>query len=327
MKKISVVIVLVLCFAISVFTQTQSISKGSTVVPKFTFKWSDLDASWRGFLKLQLKIEQTSTGNLTVNGNENWKGIPLFPAYDGSEKGLSDSLYRSEYPTSSIVAYKIDKIDRKKEFTEISLSKLNDRLVDLKIQFGNSIKDVDKAISDVFFLGGVEEFKRSDFYQSMFSSSKELSGLSQNAKSSLIEDENCLSNGIRTEIFKDRKYIVCAYVDGTEYNSNLVNQAERTAVTIQKYLSILKKKGDPLLTAKEIQGVELQVKIAYRNFISEPQILGEVRSHYENLQFYVPLDLLKLFIELDITDQELVDKSIVLMNGNRVRVNLSQFSN
>lgn len=321
MNKISLTIVLVLCFALSVFTQTQDISKNSVVVPKFAFKWSDLNKSWRGFLSLQLKIEQNGSGNLTINGNENWRAIPIFPAYEGSGNGLEESLYRSTYLNPSIVAYKISKIDRKKEFTEVNLSKLNDRLVDLKLQFGSSVKDVDKALSEVLFLGDVEQFKKSDFYQGMFGSSRELAGLPQNAKASLLEDVNCQSNGILTEIFKEKKYLVCSYTDGTEYNSNLVNQAERTARTIQKYLPLIKRKGNLLLATQEIEGVKLQVKIAYRNFINENQ------SRYETLQFYVPLDSLKLFIELDITDQELVDKSIVIMNDSRVRVDLSQFSN
>lgn len=137
----------------------------------------------------------------------------------------------------------------------------------------------------------------------------------------MLEDLNYQSTAIWTEIFKEKKYIVCSYSDGTEYNTIRVNQAERSARTIQKYLPEIKRKGKLLLAAKEIEGVELKVKIAYRNFVNESQ------SSYENLQFYVPKDVLKLFIDADITDQELVDKSIILLNDNRVRVNLSQFSN
>lgn len=209
-------------------------------MPKFAFKWSDLNKSWRGFLSLQLKIEQNSSGNLTIDGNENWRAVPIFPAYEGSSSDYQESVYRNTYLNPSIVAYKVSKIDRKKELTEVNLSKLNDRLIDLKLQFGSSIKDVDKALSEGLFLGDVDEFKKSDFYQSMFGSSKELAGLPQNAKASLLEDVNCQSNGIRTEIFKEKKYLVFSYTDGTEYNSNLVNQAERTARTIQKYLSTLR---------------------------------------------------------------------------------------
>lgn len=330
MNKISVTIVLVLCFAVSAFTQSPSIIKGSTVVPKFAFGWSDLDKSWRGFLKLKLRIEQNSSGNLTINGNENWRGIPFFPAYDGSVEGYLGSFYQDQYPTPSVVAYKIDKIEKNKNFTEVSLSKLSDRVVDLKLRFGDSIKDLDKAFSEVFFLGGVEEFKRSTFYKNLFDSilekeinklPKELAELPRGIKVSLLEEVNYQSSGIWTETFKEKKYIVCSYADGTEYNTNRVNQAERIARTIQKYLPGIKRKGKLLLAAKEIQGIELKVKIAYRNFVNESQ------SSYENLQFYVPMDSLKLFIDADITDQELIDKSIVLLNDNRVRVNLSQFSN
>lgn len=326
MNKISLTIVVVLCFAISAFTQTSSISKGSIVIPKFTFKWSDFDSSWGGFLKLNLKIEQDISGNLTLNGNENWKAIPLFPAYDGSSTGLKDNLYRTEYSTSSIITYKVSKIERKKGFAEVNLSKLNDRVVDVKLLFGNSVKDVDKALNEVLFLGEIEEFKKSDHYQNVLVKEtnklpKELSELSQDAKVSLLEDVNYQSNAVWTEIFKEKKYVACSYSDGTEYNTNQINQAERITRTIQKYLPIVKRKGKLLLPAKEVEGVELKVKIFHRNFVNESKTTSEI------LQFYVPMDSLKSFIEADITDQELVDKSIILLNDSRVRANLSQFSN
>jgi hypothetical protein len=118
MKKIHTTLILVLCFAVSAFTQSPSITKGSTVVPKFAFRWSDLDKSLRG-LKLRLKIEQNSSGNLTINGNEDWRAIPVFPAYDEGES-LEWKEYRRIYTTSSIVAYKVSGIKREKDFTEIN---------------------------------------------------------------------------------------------------------------------------------------------------------------------------------------------------------------
>jgi hypothetical protein len=330
MKKISVVIVLVLSFAISAFTQTSSVSKGSIVVPQFTFKWSDLDASWRGFLKLQFLVEENNSGILTINGKENWKAVAVFPAYDGSNTGWGDSLYQSEYQTPKIVAYKVDKIDRKKDFTEVSLSKLNDRLVDLKLKFGNSIKDVNKALNEILFLGNVDDYKKSDFYQNVVKSNleielgklpKELSELPKTSKISLLEEVNYNASAIWTELFKDKSYIGFLYSDDVKYNTNRVNQAERIARTIQKYLPAVKRIGKQLLTTKEIYGIELKVKIAYSNFVDKSP------TEYETLQYYVPLDGLKLFIDADITDQELIDKSVVLLNDNRVKVNLSQFSN
>jgi hypothetical protein len=121
--------------------------------------------------------------------------------------------------------------------------------------------------------------------------------------------------------FKEKSYIVFSYTDDVKYNTNRVNQAERIAKTIQKYLPSVKRKWNHLSVVKEINGIELKVIISYSNFVDKSP------TEYETLKFYVPLNELKLFIEADITDQELIEKSIVLLNDNRVKVNLSQFSN
>jgi hypothetical protein len=314
MTKISFTILLVLCSAISAFTQSTSISKGSTVVPKFAFRWSDLDKSLRGFIKLRLKIEQNSSGNLTINGSENWEAMPVFPAYDEGLNAMgTDTFYRKIYTTSSIVAYRISAIERKKEFTEVNLSKINDRLVDIKLQFGNSIKDVDKAFSEITFLGGVEDFTKSEYYQNLYNPNLD------REMGELPKEINEVSN--QTEIFKEKKYLISSYLDKRAYNSNRLNQAERTARTVQEYLPIIKKKEELLLSLKEIDGIKLEVKTAFRDFADKSS-----RTQFEQLKLYVPKDALKSFIDADITDQELIDKSIILLNDNRVRVNLSQFS-
>ncbi len=314
MNKISFTILLVLCFAIAAFAQSPSITKGSTVVPKFAFRWSDLDKSLRGFIKLRLKIEQNSSGNLTINGNEDWRAIPIFPAFDEGLNAMgTDNFYRKIYTTSSIVAYRVSAIERKQEYTEVNLSKINDRLVDIKLQFGNSIKDVEKAFSEVTFLGGVEEFVKSEYYQNLYNPNLD------REMGELPKKINEVSN--QTEIFKEKKYLVSSYLDKRAYNSNRVNQAERTARTVQEYFPVIKKKEELLLSLKEIDGIKLEVKIAFRDFVDKSS-----RTQFDELKFYVPKDLLKLFMDADITDQELIDKSIILLNDNRVRVNLSQFS-
>jgi len=315
MKKTIVTIVLCLYLSISAFTQSPSITKGSTVVPKFAFRWSDLDKSLRGFIKLRLKIEQNSSGNLTINGNEDWRAIPIFPAFDEGLNAMgTDNFYRKIYTTSSIVAYRVSAIERKQEYTEVNLSKINDRLVDIKLQFGNSIKDVDKAFSEITFSGGVEEFIKSEYYQNLYNPNLD------REMGELPKEINEVSN--QTEIFKEKKYLVSSYLDKRAYNSNRVNQAERTARTVQEYFPVIKKKEELLLSLKEVDGIKLEVKIAFRDFADKSS-----RSQYDGLKFYVPKDVLKLFIDADITDQELVDKSIILLNESRVKVNLSQFSN
>lgn len=251
---------------------------------------------------------------LTINGNEDWRAIPIFPAYDEGLNAMgTDAFYRKIYTTSSIVAYKVSAVERKKEFTEVNLSKINDRLVDIKLQFGNSIKDVEKAFSEVTFLGGVEEFTNSEYYQNLYNPNLD------REMGELPKGINEVSS--QTEIFKEKKYLVSSYLDKRAYNSNRVNQAERIARTVQEYFPVIKKKGELLLSLKEIDGIKLEVKIAFRDFVDKSS-----RTQFDELKFYVPKDVLKLFIDADITDQELIDKSIILLNDNRVRVNLSQFS-
>ena len=65
-----------------------------------------------------------------------------------------------------------------------------------------------------------------------------------------------------------------------------------------------------------IDGVKLAVGIAYQDLVSETV------PHVDNLEVYVPLDLAMKFAEADITSQQLIDGSTVLLNGNRVQVSL-----
>jgi hypothetical protein len=283
-------------------------------------------------LKLYVKIEKNSEGNITINGKEDWRAISIFPAFDGGSQTAmgNENFYRKIYTTPSIVAYKVDSIDRNKDFTEVNLSKLNDKLVDIKLRFGNSIKDVGKAFNEVTFLGGVEEFLKSEYYQNLFNPNldremgkppKELTVLPKNTNISSQANTTYQSNEVLTEVFKEKRYVVFSFSDDRAYNSNRVNQAEHIVRTIQEFFPVIKRKQELLSSLKELDGIKLEMKISFRDFVDKSS-----RTQYDDLKFYFPKDSLKSFIEADITDQELVDKSIILLNDNRVRVNLSQFS-
>jgi hypothetical protein len=323
-----------LLFSFNAYTQspsgTVSISKGMAVVPKFTLKWADFDSSWSGFLKTQLIVEQNASGKITINNDENWEGIPYFPAFDRTKDGLKTLTYKMEYSRPSIVSYKIDSIDKKKEFTEVKLSKLNDRIVDIKIRFGSSIKDFDKSFQDVFFVGAIEDFGKSDYFVETVMP-KLLKGkaenMSRNEKLELLKNIEYDVNALR--MFKTKLYLASSYKDpkGTEYNSNLVNETERVVRTIQKYLPEIKKRAKLAATIREIEGVKIETTIRSKVFGAKPFSGQDIYPTFDSFEFYVPMDALNQFIEAEITDQELVDKSIVLLNESRIKVVLSQFSN
>lgn len=324
MNKITVIVGLVLCLSFSALAQ----QKGATLVPKFALKWTDLDSSWRGFLKGELKIEQNGSGNLSINGAEDWKTIPFFPAFTGSGEGLKSTLYRSEYSRPSIVAYKIDNIERKKEFTEVKLSKLNDRVVDLRLRFGNSITDVGNALQALFFVGNLEEFGKSEYFINQVMPKMLIGTKSENLSQ---EEKLLLMKGIgydvnSLKVFKQKLYLRAEFKDTIEFNSNLVNEVERAARTIRKYFPEMKKMAKVAASFKEFEGVEIETTLRYRNF-SAKLFDRNSTPDFDSFEFYVPIEILRSFAEAEITDQELVDKSFVILNGSRIRLNLSQFSN
>jgi hypothetical protein len=320
MKKINVVIVLVLCFAISAFTQTPSVSKGITVVPKFAMKWSDFKTKL-GVRKVEILVGKNSDGKTLVNGDVDWEVFPLFPSFDGTSDGLYTNVRKRDYSRPSVVSYKIDGIEQKKDITEVKLSKLNDKLVDLKLLFSFVGADFEKSFKEIFFIGNLDDFSRSEYFSnvvfSQFLKGTRLENASKDSKAELLKSIGYDCNALK--VYKQKLFLSLTFIDDFEYNSNLVNETERVARTIRKSLSEIKLKFKQANAVNGIDGLKAEATLKFRNFINE------TFADYESFEFYVPMDALKLFVEADITDQELIDKSIVLLNGNRVRVNLSQF--
>lgn len=52
--------------------------------------------------------------------------------------------------------------------------------------------------------------------------------------------------------------------------------------------------------------------------------LGPKTASSEALEFVFPLALLRQFTDAEITNQELINRSIVLVNGARIAINLQQ---
>jgi len=72
--------------------------------------------------------------------------------------------------------------------------------------------------------------------------------------------------------------------------------------------------------ANGIYGIKIRARISYRDFLSK----GNQRSRVEVLEIFAPYDLVEKFFNHDITNQKLVDGSIVLVNGDRIEVDLSK---
>jgi len=72
--------------------------------------------------------------------------------------------------------------------------------------------------------------------------------------------------------------------------------------------------------ANGIYGIKIRARIFYRDFLSK----RNQRPQVEVLEIFAPYDLVEKFFNLDITNQKLVDGSIVLVNGDKIEVDLSK---
>jgi hypothetical protein len=281
------------------------VPKQSAIVVKIpgTFLGFEKFNVWRGTFNYTAYIRESSDGVL-VNDSPLWK-------YEG-------------WPLMSDVF--LEKISRKKEYTEVELRSGN---TNVKLRFAPDTKDLNAAFKQVAFVGSLYEFERSEYYQ------KEVLGhfLPQIFKGPLakIPREHQILfmkaakydiAAVGSEEYKGRFYMVLRGINDDVYNTLQLNQAERTArVTEQYVLSALRAMNKAVGNIEEIEGVKFEVKVPYKDFVSEQY----QSPHYDDLHIYAPMELIKKFDEADITNQDLIDGSVVLVNGNRVRVSLTQF--
>jgi hypothetical protein len=98
------------------------------------------------------------------------------------------------------------------------------------------------------------------------------------------------------------------------------SEGQRIARTINgRMLRVLKAFATPVANIPKIDGLKLQYSIAHKNFIEDmeaPQV--------DKLEFYAAREFIRSFAEADMTSQQLADTSVIILNGNRISVQLSQ---
>jgi hypothetical protein len=306
MKTLQVILLILICATISQAGDKWflNIPKGSTVVLKisaadFGFqKWS----AWTGRTSFSTEIGQASDGVITVKGDREWR--------DGGwammqELTLKKAGYESKLP----------------------VVELRSGAINVKLYFGSNVTDLNKAFREVAFVGNLYSFQQSEYYQKevvdrhlprIFKG--RLSKIPKETQLKLMEVVKYDAKFINSEEFKDKFYIVLGGSDDIVYNTIQVNQAERTSKTIEKLINIGIRNMPDLINTPEVDGIKIEFKVFFKDF------LREVTANAEDLSVYFLFENLKQFKEADITNQQLLDKSFVLVNGNRVQVSLTQFN-
>lgn len=295
---LAVLMLSALCFG-------QSFSKNDLVVPKFSKESAAFDKVkiWQASSQYKIAVTKTTGDSYALNGVSAWKetGFPL------------------------LKNYKIDEIEiGKKKLGKVLLKAVGEQIL---ITFEPDI-DIQSALQILLFKGTPEELQKTDYFQNL---EKEflpkifigkLAAVPFESQRRLVKAFSYnLSSFVLTD-FKEKSYLTLLIADTVIYNTIQINQAERASRKTQDALKLLSSVGKETGKVPEIEGIKITSEIHFKDFLKEQYTDGQT----EKYEMYVSFDLLNKFINAEITNQELIDGSIIIVDGSRVKVNVTNFS-
>lgn len=297
---------LLICIKISAQQTQQSqlldIPKGNFVVLKIPSKLIGFErvSTWSGNINYGTIIEQSQNGGFLVGGLNNWKlqGWTLM-------RQLT-----------------IEKVSREKNYT---LVELRDPLFNIKLRFDNTVKDLNAAFREVAFVGLLSEFEASDYYKNevvgkilpqIYSGS--LAAIPTTRKLDLLKQLKYIDSAIKTEKYKGDTYLSVNVGGDTEiYNTIRVDQNHRIGNSLnQRVLSYFKRIARIIKFSPDVDGIKISILIPYKNFVAETYL----EPSSDRIEIYASMDVIRQFADDELTNQEFVEESILLVNGNRMRI-------
>ncbi len=188
--------------------------------------------------------------------------------------------------------------------------------------------NVQDVLSTILFKGNLTAFTESNYFQELEKRwlpvlfTDRLSVIPFETQRKLMQEAGYEIDAFKPTEFKGKSYLVSKFSDDVIYNTLQLNKAERAArqteSAIKKLKSLFQKTGK----LENIEGIKLVTEIRSKDFVREKYRSGD----RETFEMYVSFDLLQKFMDAEITNQDLVDGSIILVDGSRVKVNLTNFS-
>ena len=199
----------------------------------------------------------------------------------------------------------------------------------IKLRFEPSVIDINRELLTLVYPGSLSEFQASEYYQqevaNMFLPGVfrgPLGAIPHEMQLQMIKGANYDLKAIGSETYKGRYFMIFRGVSAEVYNTIQLNQPARVAHAIEKdVLSSMRMAYKGLAQVEGVDGFKVELKVGYKNFVSEQYL----NPYYDDLHIYATKEVIKRFAEDDITSQQFVDECIVLVNGNRVDVSLTQF--
>ena len=308
-------VLLVIVFPGASSAQSVDIQKGQTVVVKIPFSY------W----------EKNSVG---AAGGPPIYSIPINHTF------LSDEVWsKSEFP--QVAEFKMEKTKSKGSYFEVEVRNLE---VFLKLRFAKDITDINSVLDKVLWVGSTSDFLDSGYFAKVLASMEGVvfgdsaSVLSPEQKYLLLSAANFENGGLSTEKYKGRTYMVRSLGvfsdehagtieplndNETVFNSIQINQYGRIARVMNQTCFLVTKKFGLALGKMDDFGLKIEVNILYRNFGDDTRF-EEAPTYEDVLEIYMSSANISLFIDDEITTQELIDQSVVKVNGNRISVYLAQ---
>ena len=256
-----------------------------------------------------------TTNSYTVSVDQGPTGLTVGGFPDWQSKGWASQYY-----------LKLTKAEKKTGYFQVELELANGNHI--KLRFLPSVTDINAALDKLVFPGTLDQFKASDYYRKELTGiffprifTGPLAGIAFDKQLKMLEAMEYDPEAIGSETYKGKLYLTLRMPDDDlVYNSNQVNQPGRVARVLQRGLLTLLKGLQQLYLADVtgIEGIKLEHRILYRNFGTDES------TSTDTMVLYATAEQLSSFAENDITNQQLVDKSIILVNGDRVAVSLTQ---
>ena len=135
-----------------------------------------------------------------------------------------------------------------------------------------------------------------------------------------VRDNSTADSVLGIEPYKAGKYLRFDLGEATSiYNDLRVSQGERVTMAFNTFvLSIAKAFTPTLLAATSLHGLKIELEVPHEDFLKDGPLT------FDRLHTYFPVKALRSFEQDELTSQQLVDECVVLLDGNRIKVQLDR---
>jgi hypothetical protein len=289
------------CAAVPAWSQGRNLSirEGTAVVIKFApdFLTFQRVSGNTGRTSYVGKVSRNPGGAIAVNGTAEWRDTGW--AY--------------------MAQLSLAKVDKQRDFVEVEL---RDAGSNYKIQFDNSVGDLDAAFREVVFVGDMGSFTSSEYYRKEIADrllpkvfSGPLAAIPRERQLQMIKDLGYSTRSIAGETYLKKFYIVIAYAPPF-YDYDVFNRVSarsaRMKDTVHDTLNSFLRQGYP-----GIQGIKWYMKLRYGH---QYETTGYQETGSEYITAYIPFNLVREYEADSITEQQLVNKLRILVDDSPVKI-------